>query len=141
VATTLIPAVFGGTIADDRGDLRLMVPVGALAVATTVTIAAEPVARAVGWEVLGSWRIVADPAPAELVLPASLSVSIPYGVPAHELDLLLTQDGATVPSGWRRLAGMALAERWLDAQVWYLPPWYGPPPTRSSVLLCLARKP
>ena len=133
MATTLIRAENGGTARDDDGRLRLIVPAGALTADTTVTIVAEAIAPLRGRRLLAAWRLVAHPAPAVLAVPAILSVSIPRGA-ARDLRLLVAGDGAA--GDWQPLSTKA-ANRRLDAETWYLPPSHGPPPARSSALICL----
>jgi len=136
MATTLIRAIRGGTAADNEGRLRLIVPASALAVDTTVTIVSAPVAPTGSSIVHAAWRIVVHPGPTVLSLPASLSVALPAGASA-DLRLLAAEQAVSLGGDWRALPA-ALAGQWLAAQVWHLPPSHGPPPVRSSMLICLA---
>ena len=140
VATKLIRAAWGGTIADDEGRLRLLVPALALAVDTTVTIVPVAAGRAGSRVAFGAWRFIAYPGPAVLATGASLSVSIPADAPAAGLELLIANDATALDDDWHPVPATLLADRWLDALTWYLPPSHGPPPTRSSALICLAAK-
>jgi hypothetical protein len=137
VATTLIRAALGGTAPDDDGRLRLLVPADALAVDTTVTIVADAAASPGARRLLGAWRLVAHPAPAVLAVSATLSASVPPGERAQDLRLLVGDgDGA---NGWQPLSTTILGtgDQSVDAETWYVPPSHGPPPVRSSVLICL----
>lgn len=136
VATALIQAAQGGTASDD-GQLYLFIPPGALLTNTTVTIVAEAIAPIGAQRVLRAWRVVADPAPTVLNAAAHLSVAVPPGEPPGGLVVRVAEDVSALDSDWRALAITTRSHLWLDAEIGHLPPSHGPPPRRSSALICL----
>ena len=137
MGTTLIRASLGGAASDDDHRVSLLIPAAALAVDTTVTIVAEAISWSGPGRVIGSWRLVAHPAPAVLAQPARLSALVPAGTLTADLRLFLADDAAAPAHEWRPLVA-AQSDRSLDAATWYLPPSHGPPPTQSAVLICLS---
>ena len=135
----MIRAALGGSASDEAGRIQVTVPKGALAVDVTLTIVAETIVAAKGWQVLGAWRVIVHPAPLVLAYPASLAVCVPPSAAAGDLALLVAEDGATLPDGWWALGSSALGEQWLEARIWYFPPTHGPP-SQSSSMVCLARR-
>ena len=132
MATTVISAAFGGVATDDHSRCRLVVPPTALPVDVTVTIVAETIDQVGGRKVLGAWRIVAHPAPMLLASPATLEIAIPADAAKGDVALLIGDR-----TSWHPVGNLVPGGQWLKLQTWYMPPSHGPPPARSSTLVCL----
>lgn len=139
MATVLVCAASGGVVANEEVRFCLTIPARALAVDTTVTVAPVTIAAGASREVLAAWRLIAHPGPTLLGGPALVSVAIPPGASAPDLQLLVAAGARSLDDEWHALQSVTLGQGRIEAPVWYLPPSHGPP-RQSSTLICLARK-